>query len=564
MLTSNMKKSHWFYLLLILLFSIFGMKALLHPGLFTAHDIWHQVARIYHYQKALSEGQIPPYWINSMANGYGYPLFFFSYNLPWISGFPLLKLGLDIATTLKILFFISFLLSGVTMYLFISSVFKNKIAGLVSAILYLWAPFHFLSIFVSASIGVVFSFIFPPILFLGADIIKREDSTNPGIILVSIGFAGMALSHAQTLFATLPAFVIFSLYGLNKVFFKRILLSLALGILLCSFYLIPALFYNHNTQSQTQTGFSALYEHNFLNFNQLVYSKWGYGPIVNNAKDGEISFQIGIAQWLSILGVFILLVLKKYNQETKKIAILLILAFALSIAMMMDFSTPLWKFLTKFISLDYPTRFMLPATFIASAMGGIFLSNIKNKRWQVVSLVILIAVALYTNRNHVRVNLYTDIPISLYVASEITTNSYNEYLPLGADPALLNKPHIVVDPTELSVSNFEQNERMMSFVLDTPKLMRVSVGQFSFPGQTVYLDGKITQFTADERGRVNLEVPKGSHKILVRFENTPIINISILLTAIGIIMSLLLLGKKIALKNIQPPKMKEKNVKKSF
>jgi len=31
-----------------------GVKALFHPGLFSAFDIWHQVARLYHYQQAFA------------------------------------------------------------------------------------------------------------------------------------------------------------------------------------------------------------------------------------------------------------------------------------------------------------------------------------------------------------------------------------------------------------------------------------------------------------------------------------------------------------------------------
>ena len=86
----------WFYLIIILLFSVWGMKALLHPGLFTAHDIWHQVVRLYYYYQAVNDGQIPPYWISQLANSFGYPLFFFSYHMPWIIGVILTKIGFDI------------------------------------------------------------------------------------------------------------------------------------------------------------------------------------------------------------------------------------------------------------------------------------------------------------------------------------------------------------------------------------------------------------------------------------------------------------------------------------
>ncbi len=115
-----MKRSsgNWLYLIIVAAFSILGMKALIHPGLFTAHDIWHQVVRLYYYYQGISDGQIPPVWIGQLANSFGYPLFLFSYHLPWIIGIPFLEIGFDIPNTLKILFFLSFLTSGFSMYFF--------------------------------------------------------------------------------------------------------------------------------------------------------------------------------------------------------------------------------------------------------------------------------------------------------------------------------------------------------------------------------------------------------------------------------------------------------------
>lgn len=121
-----MVRKHLGPVLIILIFSLVGIKALFYPGLYSAHDIWHQVARFYHYSKAVSDGQIPPYWIGNLANGYGYPLFFFSYHLPWILGLPFLGLGISIPETLKILFVFSYILSGIFMYLLVNGILKTK------------------------------------------------------------------------------------------------------------------------------------------------------------------------------------------------------------------------------------------------------------------------------------------------------------------------------------------------------------------------------------------------------------------------------------------------------
>src|SRR3989344_707047 len=104
---------HTIYVFFVLIFSLVGMKALFHPGLYTAHDIWHQVARFYYYLQAVNDGQIPPYWIGQLANNFGYPLHTFSYHLPWIVGVLLSKMGMDLFTTIRSLFIISYVCSGI-------------------------------------------------------------------------------------------------------------------------------------------------------------------------------------------------------------------------------------------------------------------------------------------------------------------------------------------------------------------------------------------------------------------------------------------------------------------
>ncbi|MEK7182883.1 MAG: hypothetical protein AAB694_01850, partial [Patescibacteria group bacterium] len=225
-------------LIIISVFSIVGMKALANPGLFTAHDIWHQVARFYHYNQAFIDKQFPLYWIDTLANGFGYPLFFFSYHLPWIIGIPFLELGFDIPTTIKVLLFLSYLLSGVFMYLFSSELFKNKSAALLSSILYLWVPYHFSTILVSAAMGTAFVFTFFPLLLWGIYKIGNDKSPTLGIIFTSLGLSGIILSHILTTVSLLPFIIVFTLWILlNKVegkerndYIKNVTFSFFLGI----------------------------------------------------------------------------------------------------------------------------------------------------------------------------------------------------------------------------------------------------------------------------------------------------------------------------------------------
>lgn len=533
----NKLSGHWRYFTLILLFSILGMRALFHPGLFTAHDIWHQVARLYYYYSAFSDGQFPPYWVSTLAGGLGYPLFFFSYHLPWIFGLPLLKAGLDIPTTLKILFFLAYFFSGIFMYLFINNLLRHRLAALLSSILYLFAPYHFLTIFVGASMGIVFVFMFLPLLLLGITLVKEQQ--NSGVPIIALGFAGIILSHLEHALFLFPLIISFIIWGLitnhNRIIFlQKMFFGLLLGLLLSAFYLIPAIYYNQFTRIHQETGLTELYKRNFVNFSQLIYSKWGYGPIVNNAKDGEMSVQLGITQWISFVAVIVLLFSSKLKKNNKLLVICMLAALFISIFLMLDYSLSIWQFMEKFVILDYPFRELLSATFIGSVFAGILIANFR-KVLQYTVFIFIIAIALYTNRNHTKVNLYTDIPLTTYIESEITTNSFNEYLPILADTRLLGKQTEILEGKNLKISNIKQTTDTLSLTVNTPTEASASIKQFYFPGQTLYLDNNVTNYRIDREGRINFRLPMGSHNVSVKYEEQPIIKISKLMTVSGIL-----------------------------
>lgn len=539
------------FLLIILIFSLAGMKALLRPGLFTAHDIWHQVVRLYYYFQAVNDGQFPPYWIGQLANNFGYPLFLFSYQLPWIIGIPLLKIGLDIPATIKALFFVSYLGSGITMYFFVYNLLKNKTAALLSSILYLWLPYHFLIIFVGASMGIAFVFVFLPLIFLGMHLMREKSKF--GIPIFALGLSGIILSHIMHMVFLFPAILIFFLWEFSDtsekvIFIKNVSLGLILGILISSFYLIPAAYYSKFTRVHQETGFSESYKRNFIDFNQLIYSKWGYGPIINNAKNGEGSFQLGFAQWISIIALILLIITKRLSRSYRSLSISMLIIFATSVFLMLDYSKSIWSVAVKFTTVDFPFRLLLPAAFITSVASGIILVNIKNSL-RVIVFIFLILVAIYTNRNHINVNQYTNFPISTYlnIETEKTTNTYNEYLPLQASGKLLNKPWDEIVGENISSSKMQQTTNLLSFDLEVIKEGTVSVGQFNFPGQTLYLDNNPTSFNADKEGKISFTVPQGKHKVTVKYQETLLIKISKGLTIIGILAILFIFLKDVKL-----------------
>lgn len=536
-------------ILIILLFSLLGMKSLFYPGLFTAHDIGHQVTRMHYYLQSINDHQFPPYWVGQLANNFGYPLFIFSYQLPWIIGALLIKSGLSIANSLKILFFLSYFSSGITMYFLVKTILNNKLSALLSSILYLWLPYHFLIIFVGASMGIAFIFAFLPLVFLGIHLIRKRGTV--GIPILALGTSGVILSHIMHLIFSFPIILIFFFWELissnNKMkFLTNICLGIILSILISAFYIIPASYYNQSTRVHLETGFSQVYKRNFVNLNQLIYSKWGYGPIINNAKNGENSFQLGIAQWLSIIFLMILLLLNKLPKMFKSLGIVLLVSFILNIFLMLDLANPIWKFVTKYVSIDFPYRILLPTALVSSICAGFILMSL-NKRLQYFLLISLIFISLYTNRNHINVNQHTNLSVINYLdlETEKTTNTYNEYLPIHADASLLNKPWNEVEGQNTTVSNLKKSTNSLSFDLTSKTNQTISIGQFYFPGQTLYVNNINNEINIDKKGRISFFIPQGTHTIKLQYQETRLIEISKLLTISGLIITTLLLIRQI-------------------
>ena len=178
--------------------------------------------------------------------------------------------------------------------------------------------------------------------------------------------------------------------------------------------------------------------------------------------------------------------------------------------------------------------FMIPATFTSSILAGVVFSQLKSKiRYLFFAGIIL--VALFTNRNHLRVNMYIYPPFDGLIASEITTNSFHEYLPKAADSQLLTKTVLDIYPETIIVKDAQRSTK--SFTLNTFSSTDnlAALRQFSFPGLNLYIDGKKTNFIADEQGRVTFPLPTGDHQINLRFEDTSLIKASKLITVLSIL-----------------------------
>src|SRR5437660_899817 len=127
------------------------IRALLLPGFFTVHDD-EQIARLYDLNNSLLAGQIPPRWVSHLGFGYGYPLFNFYPPFVYYAGEVFYLVGFSLINSTKIVIALGYLLSALFMYFWV----KNKygsIPGTVAAVLYTYAPYHSVDIYVRGDLA---------------------------------------------------------------------------------------------------------------------------------------------------------------------------------------------------------------------------------------------------------------------------------------------------------------------------------------------------------------------------------------------------------------------------
>src|SRR5258708_34907123 len=138
-----------FFLLLIIVLAIPTFLQMLRPGIFSMQDFHY--FRLLEFSKCVQDLQIPCRWAVDSGAGFGEPLFNFYGQFPYWAGEVFHLLTFSKIDSLKILFILSFVLSGIGMFFLSRKIWKNDLSALVSSIIYLYAPYRAVDVWVRAA-----------------------------------------------------------------------------------------------------------------------------------------------------------------------------------------------------------------------------------------------------------------------------------------------------------------------------------------------------------------------------------------------------------------------------
>ncbi len=489
---------------LLILLALLPLADLLHPGLPNGHDTRDHVARIANFYQNLEEGTIVPRWGGNLNWGYGHPVMMFLYPLPSYVGSLFHAFGFSYVDSVKMVFAVAYVASILAMYAWSSAVWGTG-AGIAAAILYGFAPYRFVDLYVRGAIGEHVAFIFPPLILLGLA------KSRP--LLVAAATAGLLLSHNALSLMFLPLAGLYALYlywFIAKKSFSFLLRSAAgvlLGFGMAAFFLLPALMEGKYTLRDIVT--AGDFATRFVPFKDLIYTPWSYGGTDTLPK------HLGIAQLLVVLGSVWALFRNKMEKKKKifgwgLIAILGIASFLMTVP-----SLPVWETVTILQKFQFPWR-LLSVSVLVSAVLAAWLG----KR---IFLVCLLAVALTFPMW--RASSYTIRPEAFYTEVYPSTTDTGESSPIWSVRFMEYAPAVpaeVIDgKADISVGNRTHTTR--SYTIVASESSRIRENTLYFPGWDITVDGQSVPVEFQDpnsRGLMTYSVEPGMHDVQVVFGST--------------------------------------------
>lgn len=558
--------------ILIVALSSFIIWPLLMPGFFWVQD-YLQVIRIYEMRQCIEDLQIPCRWVSDMGSGFGFPLFnyygVFPYYIAAISSYLLGYIG-----AAKLIFFLPLVFGGVFMYILAKEVL-GKEAGFVAAILYLFAPYRALDIYVRGSISEIFAMTLMPLVFyFFLKLIKTSGRVH--FFTATFALAIFLLNHNLITMLFLPLLLVWIIYWLfAQIKYKElkrtavaVIVSVTLGFLLASFFILPAYFEQSLIQAQNlkESEFIPNFRSHFLTINQLFFSRfWGYGISTWGENDG-ISFQVGWPHWQLVLVVCFFMFLgflrtiigylKKFpfiELESNKNYLLYSMFLIISIASLLmthNKSAFLWELIDKLQFVQFPWRFLSISIFSTSFLAGAIVLFFK-KQYRIYIVAVIVFLTIFLNFRYFQPQSfkYNLTDKNMLTGSEwefYQQGSLTDYLPQSARKPTKIAPAMPSIKGDAEIENFKKSSNKFVFQVRAKNRTIIDIPIFDFPVWKIFTNGlPIRHSSKGEFGTIRIELNPGNYLVTGYFENTWLRIFANLLSALAsVIILLIFLNRK--------------------
>lgn len=483
------------------------------------------IARLSQMSAALSDGQFPVRWAPDLR--YGEPVFNFYAPLPYYIGAVIHSLGFNFIWTAKILFMLSSILSAMTMYVLAKHLFGKR-AGMLAAVLYIYAPYKAVDLYVRGSLSETWAFIFFPLIFYTSAVLAEKPHLK-NLTFLSLSLAGLFLTHNVTTLMFLPFIILWWIYLVLRQKKWKIILHLflasVLGFGLAASFLLPAIFEGGFIQTKYLIVGYFNFRAHFVAFKQFFSLFWGYGSSLWGPTDG-LSFQVGLVNFAVLAAVLILAVFHRKDKRFFGLVLLLGISFMLSIFLQHTRSAFIWEAIPLLAFIQFPWRFLGISIFIVALAGAAITPYLKN-RLLVVYFIFIIA-AVFSTVGYFRPKDYVDDNFfDKFLDTSIMHKGMDltkDYLPIwvtSVDGERFDVP--IAETGEITVSNWQRNSRLLRFSVNAYSDSVIEAPVAYFPGWEVRANNQVVpQSPPSKMGLVRFKLPAGDYNIEIEFKDTPI------------------------------------------
>lgn len=501
-------------IIFLVIVSLLPLVSLFHPGIPATHDGQDHIARIANFYQSLVEGNVVPRWAENLNWGYGHPILMFLYPLPSYVASVFRSFGYTFVDSTKLVFGVTFIVSVVGMYIWLRRL-VGTLPATVGALLYGFAPYRFVDLYVRGALGEHVAFAFVPLVFYGL--------SSKRFIITSLAIAALILSHNAVSIMFMPLILLYTVYlywyetKKSRTFFIRAVGAVLLGISLSAFFWFPAYFEGKYTLRDIVT--KGEFVNRFVPLQSLFYSPWNFGG------GNEFSKELGIIHWVGVSGM--LWFFGRIREQKQRLFLFCcLILLAGSLFLMNSSAAAIWHAVTFIQKFQFPWRLLSVSVFISAVLGAHAFAQIPKSR-HMLGFIIVVAATLLLTRQMWRANGFIDKPDSYYAGTYNSTTDTGESSPIWSVRFMEKQygaPLEVIDGVA-EIREISRTSTRHEYTAAASKQLRVVENTLYFPGWNVFIDGTRPEVQFQDpayRGLMTFEVAEGKHTVVVQLSDTKV------------------------------------------
>lgn len=531
----NSKNSFKIIIFCLVILTLPVIYPLFKPQAINTYDTLYRLTRAAKYYLALKQGQIPPRWIADSYHGVGEPIFVYLYPFPYILTTALHILKLPFVYAVRLLFISSFIGSVITMYILLSQLFKKR-AAFVGSLLFVWAPYRMVQLYVRGALEETMAYFFIPLIFLFIWLVARKKRFSHVWGGLCLGLLILTQSSISLMF--LPSILFFMLIIIwikqpTVDYLLKYIGMLVIGFSLAAMTILPNLFERHYIQLDQQI--ASIYEKNFIPLNRLIHSEWTMIPTPHMLGKAHILVLIMSIAFL----IYIFFKRPKINRLDLLLFLTFILWSLIPIILALDYPMikMLWKNIKVVRVIYVPYLFLQLSIFWISALAAFLIDKIDNKKGIILSGLFII-ITITTNISYIKPDYYFSITDYDLTGFDGPLSQFEEFLPNTAQKAKNDFAYDKFIRSQYSDTNvrvIEKKYHRINIHINAPQKDELILHQLYYPSWEGKIDGHklfidytkprldpVTYKPIIDSGLIYFEVPKGNHDILIEFVESPL------------------------------------------